>query len=288
MKERVICFRKISDIDLDLLSHTMGDLPVATSIDQYKFALTSILDEFAPLKKRVVSFKRSSPWYTSELCKLKALGRQLEWKYKKSGLTVHRLRFNQHQIEYQNALKAAKGAYYSTTISSNISNPRVLFRTVNNLIKPPSDFNCSTIEQCNAFLNYFSTKIENIHIAIACEVAPELVEVHPANFSGLVFSSFSAVDSDFISKLVLSMNSTTCILDPLPTTVLKNCLPVILPHITTIVNASLITGNVSSALKMAAVTAVLKKAGSDITDMSNYRPISNLPFLAKVLERVVV
>lgn len=39
---------------------------------------------------------------------------------------------------------------------------------------------------------------------------------------------------------------------------------------------------------MAAVTPVLKKAGSDITDMSNYRPISNLPFLAKVLERVVV
>lgn len=155
VKERVICFRKISDIDLDLLSHTMGELPVATSIDQYNVALTSILDEFAPLKKRVVSFKRSSPWYTSELRKLKALGRQLERKYKKSGLTVHRLMFNQHQIEYQNALKAAKGAYYSTIISSNISNSRVLFRTVNNLIKPPSDFNCSTIEQCNAFLNYF-------------------------------------------------------------------------------------------------------------------------------------
>ncbi len=39
---------------------------------------------------------------------------------------------------------------------------------------------------------------------------------------------------------------------------------------------------------MAAVTLVLKKHGSDIAEMSNYRPISNLPFLAKVLERVVL
>lgn len=34
--------------------------------------------------------------------------------------------------------------------------------------------------------------------------------------------------------------------------------------------------------------SVLKKFGSDTADMSNYRPISNLPFVAKVLERVVV
>ncbi len=78
------------------------------------------------------------------------------------------------------------------------------------------------------------------------------------------------------------MNSTTCILDPFSTTVLKNSLSVIVPHITAIVNASLSEGIVSPALKMAAVTPVLKKPGSDIAEMSNYRPIS------KVLERVVV
>ncbi len=112
--------------------------------------------------------------------------------------------------------------------------------------------------------------------------------MHPPNLSDHVLSSFKVVDSDLISKLVLSMNSTTCILDPFPTTVLKNCLSVILPHITVIVNASLSEGIVSPALKMAAVTPVLKKPGSDIAEMSNYRPLSNLPFLAKVLERVVV
>ncbi len=60
--------------------------------------------------------------------------------------------FDQHQIEYHNALKAAKMAYYSTIISSDISHPRALFRTVNNIIKPPSNINCSTTKQCNEFL----------------------------------------------------------------------------------------------------------------------------------------
>ncbi len=104
----------------------------------------------------------------------------------------------------------------------------------------------------------------------------------------IVLSSFKVDDFDFISKFVLSMNSTTCILDPFPTTALKNCLSVILPHITAIVNTSLSEWIVSHALKMSAVTLVLKKPWSDIAVISNYRPISNLPFLAKVLERVVV
>jgi len=71
----------------------------------------------------------------------------------------------------------------------------------NHPFKPPSNFNCPTIEQCNAFLNYFTNKIENIYNAIACHV--ELVEMHSPNLSDLAFSSFSEVDFDFIPKIVL-------------------------------------------------------------------------------------
>lgn len=47
-KEHVICFRKIRDIDLDTFIHTIGELPVVTSVDQSNAAFTSILDEFPP------------------------------------------------------------------------------------------------------------------------------------------------------------------------------------------------------------------------------------------------
>ena len=42
-----------------------------------------------------------------------------------------------------------------------------------------------------------------------------------------------------------------------------------------------------SSLKCAAVTLLLKKAGMDVEDMSSYRLISNLPFLSKLIEKVV-
>lgn len=69
---------------------------------------------------------------------------------------------------------------------------------------------------------------------------------------------------------------------------MKKYLPVIIPHIKAILNTSLVSGIVPPGLKVAAVKPVLKKIGRDTADMSNYRPISNLPFVAKVLERVVV
>ena len=49
----------------------------------------------------------------------------------------------------------------------------------------------------------------------------------------------------------------------------------------------LTTGTVPPTLKLAAITPILKKPGADPTDLNHYRPISNLPFISKTLERVV-
>ena len=44
---------------------------------------------------------------------------------------------------------------------------------------------------------------------------------------------------------------------------------------------------VPNSLKFAAVTPLLKKPSLDINNLKNYRPVRNLPFVSKVLERVV-
>ena len=55
--------------------------------------------------------------------------------------------------------------------------------------------------------------------------------------------------------------------------------------ITTCINKVIETGNFSDSLKMANVTPVFKK--EDPLDKSNYRPVSILPLLSKVYERVI-
>ena len=59
------------------------------------------------------------------------------------------------------------------------------------------------------------------------------------------------------------------------------------PYIVELCNRSLSTDVVPSALKTAYITPVLKKSGLDSADLNSYRPISNLPVLSKLLERLV-
>ena len=42
------------------------------------------------------------------------------------------------------------------------------------------------------------------------------------------------------------------------------------------------------SLKAATVTPLLKKAGLDADDFKNYRPVSNLPYLSKIIEKCIV
>ena len=58
--------------------------------------------------------------------------------------------------------------------------------------------------------------------------------------------------------------------------------------ITNITNESLRSGSVPFDLKEAVIKPLPKKQGLDISNLSNYRPVSNLPFLSKIMERVVV
>ena len=55
-----------------------------------------------------------------------------------------------------------------------------------------------------------------------------------------------------------------------------------------IVNKSLSCGVVPQCFKHALAKPLLKKANLDPNCLTNYRPVSNLPFLSKVLERIVL
>ena len=80
--------------------------------------------------------------------------------------------------------------------------------------------------------------------------------------------------------------SKSCCLDPIPTYLLKKCLNDLLPIITKIINLSFKTAKVPAAFKLAAVIPLLKKIFLDPEVLNNLRPVNNLPFISKTLERV--
>ena len=81
--------------------------------------------------------------------------------------------------------------------------------------------------------------------------------------------------------------SKSCRLDPIPSWLLKSCLDELLPIITKIINLSFQKGRFPDALKIAHISPLIKKQSLDRENPQNYRPIANLEYLAKTIERAV-
>ena len=90
-----------------------------------------------------------------------------------------------------------------------------------------------------------------------------------------------------LRKIILAAPTKSCPLDPIPTKILKECIEQLLPTLLKIINTSLVTSTVPKSFKQASILALLKKPSLDRNVLKNYRPVSNLPFLSKILEKVV-
>ena len=99
--------------------------------------------------------------------------------------------------------------------------------------------------------------------------------------------SFEPATESEIRKIIMSSKSTSCSIDPIPTFLLKSSIDVLVPIITKIVNLSLENSTVPLELKQALILPLLKKVCLDKEIYKNYRPISNLAFISKIIERVV-
>ena len=91
-----------------------------------------------------------------------------------------------------------------------------------------------------------------------------------------------------MKKEITKTNNKFCHLDPLPTTLLKSVLDCLLPSVTKLVNASIQSSTFPTEWKTATVTPLLKKPSADPEDKKNYRPVSNLSYVSKLTEWIVM
>ena len=102
-----------------------------------------------------------------------------------------------------------------------------------------------------------------------------------------VLHNLTHVTDAEVCRLVLSAPCKSSDLDPLPTSLMKDCIDILVTPIVSIVNLSLSEGCISSHFKSALVSPLMKKPTLNRDDMKNYRPVSNLSFLSKILAKVV-
>ena len=119
------------------------------------------------------------------------------------------------------------------------------------------------------------------------QIPPPAHVLHTSRDINCHFSHFNPISLSFLSDIIAHMKPTTCSLDAIPTKFLKEVIDIVGPSILLIINSSLESGLFPSIFKHAVVQPLLKKPNLDPSVFNNFRPISKLPFLSKVLEKVV-
>ena len=99
-----------------------------------------------------------------------------------------------------------------------------------------------------------------------------------------MFKPLSEID---IKQIIQKMQNKSCELDIMPTNVMKYFLNELLPTITQLVNQSLTQGVFPASWKQAVIRPLLKKTGLELI-LANYRPVSNLSFLSKLIEKATL
>ncbi len=250
---------------------------------------SNTLETVAPIKLKKVREKRAAPWHNSYTHSLKKETRILERKWRKTNLEVFRIAWKNSMPSYRQALKTARTEYIRKFIDNHQNNPRFLFSTVARLTNKQMspDLNIPSQFNSNDFMNFFTDKIDNIRNTIT-----NLDSTASSTSASFIAPKekllcFTTIGQDELNKLITASKPTTCLLDPVPTKLLKELLPVAEKTLLNIINSSLSLGHVPKPFKLAVIKHLIKKPKLDPIELANYRPISNLPFMSKILEKVV-
>jgi hypothetical protein len=143
------------------------------------------------------------------------------------------------------------------------------------------------VKICNLFSNYFVDKIHDLKRAVSASAAALAVPLfHDPAHSGTQLNLLSPVTFSEVYKIITSIKPKTSSVDYIPTSLIKSCPVVFSELICSLANLSFSEGVFPSMFKVASVTPLLKKPGLDEDTPVNFRPISNLNNLSKILERL--
>jgi len=154
---------------------------------------------------------------------------------------------------------------------------------LNSLLEPTASH--MTPFSTQVFVDYFKTKIDVIR-ASTCGASPPVVNTRQAP----PFSTFDPFSVDAVSKAINTVANKQCQLAPAPTWLVKQCSDILAPICSypDVINSSFQQACFPEMYKTAVVKPLLKKSNMDPFEKKSYRPVSNLPFISEVIERLAM
>ena len=299
---KTISYRKWKDINIDNFKTDLSQSDLIVNppdqleslISCYNSTLLALLDKHAPMKTKTIVVRPKVPWLNHRIRHAKRQRRQAERKWRSTKSECHHQTFKDLRNKTIVLMNEARREFYTDFVTENSNNQRQLFKATTRLMNLEKEMtlpvHTSSEELANQFGDYFVTKIRDIRSSIGTDDSnsdfdPDLhVTERTTSHPCAQLSEFQTLDTTTTEKLLSAMSSKSCVLDPAPTPVIKQCKDIILPVLKDIINLSFLTDTFPDVWKEAIITPILKKPSDDPV-LSNYRPISNLPFISKLCER---
>ena len=211
--------------------------------------------------------------------------REAERRWLSTGPTIHKQVYNAAKRHATTLVQAAKTSFFSTKIMESKSSKQLLNIT-NQLASRKKSSALPTVQLHRRFADFFLSKVQTIRHNLDNQA--QLVCFGESEEQSCSRSSFRPVSEDDVRKMILKSSPKSCELDPMPTFLLFECIDEVVPAITHVVNEYFLSGTFPSMFKTAIVKPLLKKPSLDQDRLKNYRPVSNLSFLSKVAEKLVL
>ena len=287
----------LSSIDWSIVS--TGD-DVNQCYNLFINTLIENIDQPIPLKEVVIPAKQfiCEPWLTKGLLKCSKKQLQLYEKSLKSGNNDDILTYKKYRTTLQRVKRNSKKLYYISQCTKFKSDSKRLWHAINNIIKKTNNKSYiidhikvdnivinNANEISNAFGKYFATIGLSVSTKGGNSKTPinEYLEKIPFQDKSVFLLPCSKSE---IKKLIADLpNKSSSGHDNITNKLLKEICDLLIDPLHHIFNLSISTGIFPEDMKLADISPLFK--GGNRHMLNNYRPISLLPTISKLLEKII-
>lgn len=265
-------------------------------IEQMIHKITESIKENT-ISVHVPSSKRTiKPWITSGILRCIRNRNKLQKNLRLDPYNeILKISYKRYRNYCNNLIKKLKRNYERKQLEKSSGNSKHLWKnikTITHLNRSKSD--CSNLLQVKASpyesVNYVNDFFSSIGKKLAEDIAPNSNSLNQLDLENhnTQLNSFVLLDTDpeETHNVLMGLKSDSAPgWDNIPTSFLKLAKKEVVPIISHLANLCFSNGIFPSLLKQSIITPVFKNG--DINDVNNYRPISVLPAISKIIEKLL-
>ena len=267
-----------------------------TLVNAWSALFSSIIGKHAPLREMRVS-EKYWPWIDKDLKGLMIARDRLKKAALKNKSPILMDSYRQIRNRVNSLNIQLKKQYFSTQISECRGNMKESWKAINELLnKRSTSCNIDCLKDSGNGINN-RKEISNIMNSFFCTLGEELASTLDATPNPLLSGNYFDTNNSAMFRfrtievqeirdaLAKTKTSKSFGNDNISCHFLKLALPFIENSLACLFNTSLVTSQFPDSWKLARVTPIFKEG--DKTEKSNYRPISVLPVISRLCERLV-